>query len=194
MYLTIPSSVFVISDSAFKNCSGLTTITFAENSQLQKIGNEAFYRTNGAGDSLNSVELPESLKLIGYRAFYNRANLLTVKVYSKDVYFGDAAKGKEVFDLYTGTSNLKLYGYTGSTAEAYAAENNHSFRYLDLNTDELQALYNKAEAIDSTNYTEESYANLTTAIKAAKRMLANKDATPHRLSSALPIYKQQLTI
>ena len=185
MYLTIPSSVFVISDSAFKNCSGLTTITFAENSQLQKIGNEAFYRTNGAGDSLNSVELPESLKLIGYRAFYNRANLLTVKVYSKDVYFGDAAKGKEVFDLYTGTSNLKLYGYTGSTAEAYAAENNHSFRYLDLNTDELQALYNKAEAIDSTHYTEESYANLATAIKAAKRMLANKDATPAQVEQCI---------
>lgn len=185
MYLTIPSSVFVISDSAFKNCSGLTTITFAENSQLQKIGNEAFYRTNGAGDSLNSVELPESLKLIGYRAFYNRANLLTVKVYSKDVYFGDAAKGKEVFDLYTGTSNLKLYGYTGSTAEAYAAENNHSFRYLDLNTDELQALYNKAEAIDSTHYTEESYANLATAMKAAKRMLANKDATPAQVEQCI---------
>ncbi len=177
MYLTIPSSVFVINDSAFKNCSNLTTVTFAENSQLQKIGNEAFYRTS-AGDSLNSVELPESLKLIGYRAFYNRANLLTVKVYSKDVYFGDAAKGKEVFDLYTGTSNLKLYGYTGSTAETYAAENGHSFRYLDLNTDELQALYDKAEAIDSSLYTEESYANLTTAMKAAKRMLANKDATP----------------
>lgn len=178
MYLTIPSSVFVINDSAFKNCSNLTTVTFAENSQLQKIGNEAFLRNNGAGDSLNSVELPESLKLIGYRAFYNRANLLTVKVYSKDVYFGDAAKGKEVFDLYTGTSNLKLYGYTGSTAETYAAENGHSFRYLDLNTDELQALYDKAEAIDSSLYTEESYANLTTAMKAAKRMLANKDATP----------------
>lgn len=185
MYLTIPSSVFVISDSAFKYCSNLTTVTFAENSQLQKIGNEAFYRTNGAGDSLNSVELPESLKLIGYRAFYNRANLLTVKVYSKDVYFGDAAKGKEVFDLYTGTSNLKLYGYTGSTAEAYAAENNHSFRYLDLNTDELQALYNKAEAIDSTHYTEESYANLATAMKAAKRMLANKDATPAQVEQCV---------
>ena len=178
MYLTIPSSVFVINDSAFKYCSNLTTITFAENSQLQKIGNEVFSRNQGAGDSLNSVELPESLKLIGYRAFYNRANLLTVKVYSKDVYFGDAAKGKEVFDLYTGTSNLKLYGYAGSTAETYAAEKGHSFRYLDLNTDELQALYDKAEAIDSSLYTEESYANLTTAMKAAKRMLANKDATP----------------
>lgn len=185
MYLTIPFSVFVISDSAFKNCSNLTTVTFAENSQLQKIGNEAFYRTNGAGDSLNSVELPESLKLIGYRAFYNRANLLTVKVYSRDVYFGDAAKGKEVFDLYTGTSNLKLYGYTGSTAETYAAENGHSFRYLDLNTDELQALYDKAEAIDSTLYTEESYANLATAMKAAKRMLANKDATPAQVEQCI---------
>lgn len=185
MYLTIPSSVFVISDSAFKYCSNLTTVTFAENSQLQKIGNEAFYRTNGAGDSLNSVELPESLKLIGYRAFYNRANLLTVKVYSKDVYFGDAAKGKEVFDLYTGTSNLKLYGYSGSTAETYAAENGHAFRYLDLNTDELQTLYDKAEVIDSSLYTEESYANLATAMKAAKRMLANKDATPAQVEQCI---------
>lgn len=42
----------------------------------------------------------------------------------------------------------------------------------------MQALYDKAEAIDSSLYTEESYANLTTAMKAAKRMIANKDATP----------------
>lgn len=185
MYLTIPSSVIVINDGAFKDCSNLTTLSFAENSQLQKIGNEAFYRTNGAGDSLNSVELPASVKLIGYRAFYNRANLLTVKVYSENVYFGDAAKGKEVFDLYTGTSNVKIYGYTGSTAEAYAAENGHTFRYLDLNTDELQALYDTAEKIDSSLYTSESYANLATAMKAAKRMIANKDATPAQVEQCI---------
>ncbi len=178
MFLTIPSSVIVINDKAFNYCHGLTEITFAENSQLQKIGNEAFGRSNGGDDGLNSVELPASLKALGYRAFYNRANLLTVKVYSKDVYFGDASKGKEVFDLNTGTSNLKIYGYTDSTAQAYAAEAGHTFRYLDLNTDELQKLYDQAQAIDSSLYTQESYANLTAAMKAAKRMLANKDATP----------------
>lgn len=33
------------------------------------------------------------------------------KVYSKDVYFGDSAKEKEVFDLYTGTSKLRKLFY-----------------------------------------------------------------------------------
>lgn len=185
MYLTIPASVIVIDNNAFRDCSNLTTVTIAENSKLQKIGNEAFYRTNGGGDSLNAIDLPESLKLLGYRAFFNRANLLTVKIYSKDVYFGDAAKGSEVFDLYSGTSNIKLYGFTGSTAEAYAAQKGHSFRYLDLNTDELQELYNKAAAIDAGLYTQESYANLSDSMKAAKKMLANRDATPAQIEECI---------
>ena len=185
MYLTIPASVIVIDNNAFRDCSNLTTVTIAENSKLQKIGNEAFYRTNGGGDNLNAIDLPESLKLLGYRAFFNRANLLTVKIYSKDVYFGDAAKGSEVFDLYSGTSNIKLYGFTGSTAEAYAAQKGHSFRYLDLNTDELQELYNKAAAIDASLYTQESYANLSDSMKAAKKMLANRDATPAQIEECI---------
>lgn len=49
----------------------------------------------------------------------------------------------------------------------------------------MQALYDKAEAIDSSLYTEESYANLATAMKAAKRMLANKDATPAQVEQCI---------
>ena len=183
--LYIPSSVIVINDSAFRFCNSLKTVTFAEDSQLQKIGNEAFARSAGDIDTLNEVVLPASLKLVGYRAFHNRANLLTVKVLSKDVAFGDSVKGKEVFALIEGESNLRLYGYTDSTTEAYAAEAGHKFRYLDLNTEELQVLYDKAEAIDASLYTKESYDALAAQMKAAKRMIANRDATPQMVNDCI---------
>lgn len=183
--LEFPASVKVISERAFRECGYLKTVTFPEDSQLEVIGNDAFYRMQGQSDTLNEVILPASLKQIGYRAFYNRENLLTVKVLSKDVVFGDPEKGTAVFDLFVATSRLKLYGYTDSTTQAYAAEHGHMFRYLDLNTDELQALYDQASAIDSSLYTEESYANLETAMKAAKRMLANRDATPEMVDECV---------
>ncbi len=173
MYLTIPSSVIVIEDRAFYICSDLKTLTFSENSNLQKIGRDAFYRMQGANDLLNTVSLPSSLKLIDNGAFYNRVNLATAYVYSKDVYFGT-----EVFTLFDGTSNLKIYGYTGSTAETYAANNNHTFRYLDLDTTALQELYNQAAAIDPALYTEESYSVLNKAMIKADIMLHNSNATP----------------
>ncbi len=183
--LEFPSTIKVISERAFRECGYLKKVTFPEDSQLEIIGNDAFYRMQGQSDTLNEVVLPASLKQVGYRAFYNRENLLTVKVLSKDVVFGDPEKGTAVFDLYVATSNLKIYGYTDSTAQKYAEENNHKFRYLDLNTDELQALYDKANAIDSSLYTKESYDALAEQIKAAKKMLANRDATPQMIDECI---------
>ena len=191
LYLTIPSSVIIINDAAFRKCSTLSKITFAENSQLQKIGDEAFYKDSGGDDMLSEVILPESLKQIGYRAFYNRKNLISVTVNSKDVNFGTVGKGGEVFAVPDGTSNVKIYGYSGSTAETYAKENNHTFRYLDLNTEELQKVYDEAQKVDSGLYTADSYAVLSTAMKTAKRLLgtAGRDATPAQIDEAIAAVK-----
>ena len=44
--VTIPAGVAEIADKAFYGCTGLKSVTFADNSQLTKIGQEAFYAVN----------------------------------------------------------------------------------------------------------------------------------------------------
>lgn len=61
--ITVPKEITVIGDSAF--CiSGLTSVTFAENSQLQIISDFAFSRTQ-----LTAIEFPKSLQYIGNSVF-----------------------------------------------------------------------------------------------------------------------------
>lgn len=79
--IDIPASVTEISQSAFENCRSLKTITFggqassapgrfnapaSSNSQLQRIGNWAFYNCH----ELQNLEIPEGVTEIGDGAFY----------------------------------------------------------------------------------------------------------------------------
>ncbi len=63
--VTIPASVTTIGDEAFSNCSGLNTLTFADGSQLETIGERAFNETALSG----TLNLPASLISIGEAAF-----------------------------------------------------------------------------------------------------------------------------
>jgi hemin uptake protein HemP len=80
--IDIPASVEEIDQSAFENCRSLKTVTFggvlpssapgrrnalaASNSQLQRIGNWAFYNAH----ELQHLEIPEGVTEIGDGAFY----------------------------------------------------------------------------------------------------------------------------
>ena len=79
--INIPASVTEISQSAFENCRSLKTITFggqassapghhnapvSSNSQLQTIGNWAFYNCH----ELQNLTIPEGVTYIGDGAFY----------------------------------------------------------------------------------------------------------------------------
>jgi hypothetical protein len=79
--IDIPASVIEIEDRAFENCRSLKTITFggqaagahgrfnvsaSSNSQLQRIGNWAFYNCH----ELQNLEIPEGVTEIGDGAFY----------------------------------------------------------------------------------------------------------------------------
>ena len=68
--LTLPSSLQSIGDSAFEDCNSLTSLTLP--SSLQSIGGNAF----GGCYSLTSLTLPSSLQSIGDRAFWG-CNSLT---------------------------------------------------------------------------------------------------------------------
>ncbi len=69
---TLPSSLQSIGDSAFRDCSSLTSLTLP--SSLQSIGNSAFYGCK----SLRPLTLPSSLQSIGYWAF--RDSLTTLYI------------------------------------------------------------------------------------------------------------------
>ena len=60
----IPATVTSIGKNAFTDLSALNSVTFAKNSQLKTIGDNAFDST-----SISSISLPASLKTIGEAAF-----------------------------------------------------------------------------------------------------------------------------
>ena len=74
--LVIPEGVTSIVNYAFAWCESLTSITFAENSQLTSIGDDAFYYCS----SLTIIEIPASITSIGERAFYGCSSLASIKV------------------------------------------------------------------------------------------------------------------
>ena len=62
----IPASVTTIAANAFQGCSGLTDLSFAENSQIQTIKAGAF-----SDCGVKSIDIPESVKTIEREAFRN---------------------------------------------------------------------------------------------------------------------------
>ena len=73
--IEIPSSVTSIGEQAFVG-SGLTSITFGENSKLASIGSYAFYNCS----SLTSIEIPSSVTSIGSYAFNGCSGLTTITI------------------------------------------------------------------------------------------------------------------
>ena len=66
----IPATVRSIGDSAFSYCNALTTVTFAEGSQLKSIGLAAFYGTEQAYPRFKEIQIPDSVETIGSGAFF----------------------------------------------------------------------------------------------------------------------------
>ena len=71
----IPATVRSIGDSAFGYCNALTTVTFAEGSQLKSIERAAFYGTEHAHPRFKEIKIPDSVETIGNGAFYYCQNL-----------------------------------------------------------------------------------------------------------------------
>ena len=65
----IPATVLSIGSHAFSYCNSLTTVTFAEDSQLKSIGGSAFYGTEHAHPRFKEIKIPDSVETIGNAAF-----------------------------------------------------------------------------------------------------------------------------
>ncbi len=74
--VTIPSSITHIGGSSFENCSRLTEIIFAEDSQLTSVGDKAFRNAV----RLASTELPSKLASIGASAFSGCRRLTSISL------------------------------------------------------------------------------------------------------------------
>ena len=71
--IEIPDSVTTIGSSAFCDCDGLTSVKIGDS--VTSIGEKAFYDCN----SLMSVEIGDSVTSIGERAFYNCTSLTEIQ-------------------------------------------------------------------------------------------------------------------
>mgnify|MGYP004653046775 CR=1 FL=1 len=71
----IPATVRSIGDSAFIYCDALTTVTFAENSQLKSIERAAFWGSEQVYPKFKEIKIPDSVETIGNGAFYDCRDL-----------------------------------------------------------------------------------------------------------------------
>ena len=98
----IPNSVTTISDWAFDNCSGLTSITIPNS--VTSIGNNAFGNCSG----LTNVVIPNSVTTIGNQAFRSCSGLTSVTIGNSVTSIG--------YYVFGGCSGLTSIGGVGSGA------------------------------------------------------------------------------
>lgn len=113
--ITIPYGVTSIGEAAFGESHNLTEIIIPNS--VTSIGRYAFYYSN----KLAKITIPESVNSIGYRAFDGCRGLKSVTILNKNIEIK-----ANMFD-YNYLSNCTFYGYTGSTAEAFAQANGYTF-------------------------------------------------------------------
>ena len=111
--ISIPSGVTSIGGSAFRYCSSLTSISIPDS--VTSIGWLAF----SGCSSLTSISIPNSVTSIGGYAFYGCSSLTSITILNPDCQIDDSQNAIP--------STATIYGYTGSTAAAYAKKYGRTF-------------------------------------------------------------------
>ena len=124
--ITIPGSVKEIGECAFIG-AGVDTVIIKDG--VENIGVRAFYSCA----NLTSVTIPDSVTSIGMKAFDSCKSLTSITIKNPDCSIYDNADTiSDIYDEekresdFTGT----IYGYEGSTAQAYAEKYNRKFESL----------------------------------------------------------------
>lgn len=168
--VTIPNSVTSIGSSAFSNCSSLTSVTIPNS--VTEIGNYVFSNCSG----LTSVEIPNSVTSIGMHIFSYCSKLTAVEIPNSVTSIGDSAfrycTSLTSVNIPNSVTLIKSYafkdcsGLTSITIQATTPPtlvNNNAFQ----NTNDCP-IYVPAESVDAykaaTNWS--SYADRIQAIVA----------------------------
>lgn len=152
--IIIPDSVTTIGAGAFSNCKGLTSIQIPNS--VTTIGTYAFSECTG----LSEITIPSSVNYLGTAAF-SLCYLRSVTILSSSVWI----EGFSFTPAYHGAQVATIYGYNGSSAEAYAAENDLPFVALEgdppdavipIFFDDLYPAWYKTEYFSKENPSTES--------------------------------------
>ncbi len=136
--INIPSTVTEIGDYGFATCTALAEITFSENSQLEKIGGNAFWMVAVTGldlpegvtyidmmiatecPNLEWVVIPSSVTYLGYGAFGANTKL-------KTLYYGGASKTEwDAIEMGTTVYDMGYNDYLTSCTMLYYSETSAS--------------------------------------------------------------------
>ena len=110
--LVIQEGVTSVGRMAFEDCQALTGATIPDT--VTSVGARAFRNCS----SLPGITLPPSVASIGYLAFRDCASLEYITICNPRSVIGD-----DSHDVFQGCrDNLRIHGWTGSTAEAYVSE------------------------------------------------------------------------
>ena len=131
--IVIPASVTSIEGNAFNGCSALASVTFENGSNLTKIGLKAFTNT-----AIASIIIPDKVESVLGNAFQNCSALTKVTVLNPLTTFTASAFS---------SCTLTIYGYKGSTAQAYAEANIGRITF-----EELEAVTNSDFDIDENGF------------------------------------------
>lgn len=120
----IPASVTSIGSSAFKSCSNLRSVILPES--VTAIKNSAFSECK----NLTSITIPKSVTEIGYGAFSYCSGLEDITIFNPEcsIYNSGLTISKSLFS----GDGITIYGYPGSTAEAYATKYSRTFVAIEV--------------------------------------------------------------
>lgn len=124
---TIPDGVTDIGDRAFEYCSNLTGVTIPDSVTSIEYG--AFEDCS----SLTNVTIPNSVTSIEGYAFSGCSSLTGVTILNNETVINYKAFGyyfSYTDNKYKKTDGFTMYGYKGSTTEAYA--NKNGFAFVDI--------------------------------------------------------------
>ncbi len=125
-YIEIPSSVTTLEEFAFCQ-TGLLNIVFKDNSQLVSIERAAF-----ANNNLISIEIPNSVKSIGYAAFESHANLTNISVEEGNTVYDSRNNCNAIIE--TATNTLILGGKNTVIPHGITHIERAAFQSIDLNS------------------------------------------------------------
>ena len=119
----IPATVRSIGSHAFIYCNALTTVTFAENSQLKSIGSNAFWGSEHLYPRFKEIKIPDSVETIGNGAFRHCQNLERItlpsalQTLSNGTFYGCAALSEVTFPASLKTIEKSAFGYCRNLSE-----------------------------------------------------------------------------
>ncbi|MCI7630586.1 MAG: leucine-rich repeat protein [Ruminococcus sp.] len=138
--LTLPSTLTTIDDYAFNLYLNVKDVQIPYG--VTTIGNNAFSDCH----KIENVVLPGTVKKIGNCAFFVCDSLKSITIPTSVTEIGTS--------LARSYSGVSIFGYTGSTAESYAKENNYAFYSLSASVGDVNedGVVNLMDAIALNKY------------------------------------------